>query len=59
MEFTIQYTVLWGSPSCFADQGNISKISKGAREHEPIFGEQGNKLRGQKRGKQIYWQWNK
>ena len=27
----------------FGEQGNISKILKGTREHKPIFREQGNK----------------
>ena len=39
------------------EQGNIGKISKGTREHEPILREQGNKtlqIRGRKHGKQIY-----
>ena len=32
-----------GSPRGFGEQGNIGKISKGTREHEPNFREQGNK----------------
>ena len=35
----------------FGEKGNIGKISKGTREHEPIFREQGNKtvqIRGSK-----------
>ena len=40
-----------GSPRGFGEQGNIGKISKGTREHEPIFREKGNKtvqIRGRK-----------
>ena len=33
---------LCGSPRGLGEQGNIGKISKGTREHEPIFREQGN-----------------
>ena len=32
-----------GSPRGFREQGNIGKISKGTREHELIFREEGNK----------------
>ena len=32
-----------GSPRGLGEQGNIGKISKGTREHEPIFREQENK----------------
>ena len=32
-----------GSSWDLGEQGNIGKISKGKREHEPIFREQGNK----------------
>ena len=41
----------------FGEKGNIGKISKGKREHEPIFRKQGNKtlqIRERKHGKQIY-----
>ena len=34
----------WGSPRGFREQGNIGKISKGTREHERIFSEQGKKI---------------
>ena len=34
----------WGSPMGFGEQGNIGKISRGTREHEPIFREQGTEL---------------
>ena len=40
-----------GSPRGLGEQGNIGKISKGTREREPIFREQGNKavqIRGRK-----------
>ena len=43
--------LFWGSPNGFGEQGNIGKISKGTREHEPIFREKGNKtvqIRGRK-----------
>ena len=43
--------LFWGSPNGFGEQGNIGKISKGPREHEPIFREKGNKtvqIRGRK-----------
>ena len=46
-----------GLSGVLAEQGNIGKIVKGTREHEPIFREQGNKtlqIRGRKQGKQIY-----
>ena len=46
----------------FWEQGNIGKISKGTREHEPIFREQGNKtlqIRGRKTCKQIHYKGNK
>lgn len=33
-----------GSPKRFGEQENIAKISKGTREYETIFREQGNKL---------------
>ena len=32
-----------GLPGVWGNKGNIGKISKGTREHEPIFREQGNK----------------
>ena len=32
-----------GSPTGFGEQGNIGKILRGTREHEPIFREQGSK----------------
>ena len=46
----------------FGEQGNIDKISKGTREHELIFREQGNKtlqIRGRKHCKQIHYKGNK
>ena len=33
-----------GSPRGFGEQGNIGKISKGTREHKPIFGNKGTKF---------------
>ena len=33
---------LCGSPRGLGEQGNIGKISKGTREHEPTFRVQGN-----------------
>ena len=32
-----------GFPRGFGEQGNIGKISKGTREHEPNYREEGNK----------------
>ena len=50
-------SLLGGFPRGFGKQGKIGKISKGTREREPIFREQGNKtlqIKGRKHGKQIY-----
>ena len=55
--FFLNQTTLEGLPGVLGEQGIIGKISKGTREPEPIFREQGNKtlrIRGQKHGKQIY-----
>jgi len=39
-----------GSPRGFGEQGNIGKISKGTREHQPFFGNRGTKFKKLQRG---------